>query len=121
MKINRKIGLVILLSIVILSATALAAPVTSYPRGPAEVTNLKANFTAIFNQKAPLNVTFMDKSTGSPTKWSWNFGDKTKTVTTKNAKHTYKKAGKYTVTLTVKDAKKHTSTISKVINLKKTM
>jgi len=119
MKINRKIGLVILLSIVILSATALAAPVTSYPRGPAEVTNLKANFTAIFNQKAPLNVTFLDKSTGSPTKWSWNFGDKTKTVTTKNAKHTYKKAGKYTVTLTVKDAKKNTSTRSKLIIVKK--
>ena len=101
-------------NLILLSATALAA--TSATK-PAE--NLKANFTAIFNQKAPLNVTFLDKSTGSPTKWSWNFGDKTKIVTTKNAKHTYKKAGKYTVTLTVKDAKKHTSKISKVITLKK--
>ena len=120
MKINQKIGLVILLSIVLLSATALAATNTiKGPRGPVETTNLKANFTAIFNQKAPLNVTFLDKSTGSPTKWSWNFGDKTKIVTTKNAKHTYKKAGKYTVTLTVKDAKKNTSTRSKLIIVKK--
>jgi PKD repeat protein len=120
MKINQKIGLVILLSIVLLSTTALAATVTSYPRGPAEVTNLKANFTLTVNAKTPMTVTFLDKSTGSPTSWSWNFGDKTKIVTTKNAKHTYKTAGKYTVTLTVKDSKKHTSTISKVINLKKT-
>jgi PKD repeat protein len=116
MKINRKIGLVILLSIVLLSATALAAT----PLTKTEPV-LKANFTATFNQKAPLNVTFLDKSTGSPTKWSWNFGDKTKTVTTKNAKHTYKKAGKYTVTLTVKDAKKHTDKRSKVIIVKKKM
>ena len=121
MKINGKMGLIILLSIVLLSATALAATNTLVPKGPSEVTKLKANFTAIFNQKAPLNVTFLDKSTGSPTSWSWNFGDKTKIVTTKNSKHIFKKAGKYTVTLTVKDAKKHTSTISKVINLKKKM
>ena len=121
MKISGKAGLIILLSIVLLSATALAATNTMIPKGPAEVTNLKANFTATVNAKTPMTVTFLDKSTGSPTKWSWNFGDKTKIVTTKNAKHTYKKAGKYTVTLTVKDAKKHTSTISKVINLKKKM
>jgi len=116
MKINGKMGLIILLSIVLLSATALAAT----PLTKTEPV-LKANFTATVNAKTPMTVTFLDKSTGSPTKWSWNFGDKTTIVTTKNAKHTYKKAGKYTVTLTVKDAKKHTSTISKVINLKKKM
>ena len=101
-------------NLILLSATALAA--TSATK-PAE--NLKANFTLIVNAKTPMTVTFLDKSTGSPTKWSWNFGDKTKIVTTKNAKHTYKKAGKYTVTLTVKDAKKNTSTRSKLIIVKK--
>ena len=53
--------------------------------------------------KAPLTVKFTDKSTGSLTSWSWNFGDKT-TSTTRNPVHKYTKAGKYTVSLTVKNA-----------------
>jgi PKD repeat protein len=51
----------------------------------------------------PLKVKFTDKSKGSPTSWSWNFGDKN-TSTDKNPVHTYSKAGKYTVSLTVKNA-----------------
>lgn len=51
---------------------------------------------------APLTVTFVDKSTGSPTSWSWNFGDKSTSIYQKS-KHTYSKAGKYTVSLTVKN------------------
>jgi PKD repeat protein len=54
--------------------------------------------------KVPLKVQFTDKSTGSPTSWKWSFGDKTYS-TQKNPAHTYSKAGKYTVTLTVKNAK----------------
>jgi len=50
----------------------------------------------------PLKVKFTDKSTGSPTSWSWNFGDKT-TSTAKSPIHKYTKAGKYTVTLKVKN------------------
>jgi beta propeller repeat protein len=53
--------------------------------------------------KHPLTVKFTDKSTGSPTSWSWNFGDKT-TSTAQNPTHKYTKAGKYTVKLTVKNA-----------------
>ena len=53
--------------------------------------------------KAPLTVTFTDKSTGSPTSWSWNFGDKS-ISTVKNPVYKYNKAGKYTVTLIVKNA-----------------
>ncbi|MGA9190008.1 MAG: PKD domain-containing protein, partial [Methanosarcina sp.] len=52
----------------------------------------------------PLSVAFTDKSTGSPTSWKWTFGDGT-TSTQKNPAHTYSKAGKYTVSLTVKNAK----------------
>jgi beta propeller repeat protein len=55
------------------------------------------------NGKHPLNVKFIDKSTGSPTSWSWNFGDKT-TSAAQNPTHKYTKAGKYTVKLTVKNA-----------------
>ncbi|RPJ74352.1 MAG: PKD domain-containing protein, partial [Alphaproteobacteria bacterium] len=53
---------------------------------------------------APLNVTFTDTSTGSPTSWKWSFGDGTSS-TQKKPVHTYSKAGKYTVSLTVKNAK----------------
>jgi PKD repeat protein len=44
-------------------------------------------------------VSFYDRSTGSPTWWQWNFGDG-KTSGTRNPVHAYGKAGTYTVTLT---------------------
>jgi YVTN family beta-propeller protein len=53
--------------------------------------------------KASLKVRFKDKSTGSPTSWRWNFGDNS-TSTAQNPVHKYKNAGKYTVTLKVKNA-----------------
>jgi parallel beta-helix repeat protein len=49
--------------------------------------------------KAPLTVIFTDISTGTPTKWKWNFGDGT-TSTMQNITHKYSKAGNYTVALT---------------------
>ncbi|MDW5549603.1 PKD domain-containing protein [Methanosarcina sp.] len=53
--------------------------------------------------KSPLDVKFTDKSTGSPKKWKWDFGDGT--ISTKqNPTHKYSKAGKYTVTLKVTNA-----------------
>jgi PKD repeat protein len=48
----------------------------------------------------PLTVVFTDTSSGSPTAWSWNFGDGVNT-TTQNPSHTYSTAGTYSVTLTV--------------------
>ena len=59
--------------------------------------------------KAPLKVGFTDRSTGSPSSWKWSFGDGTYS-TQKNPAHTYNKAGKYTVSLTVKNAKDSDST-----------
>jgi PKD repeat protein len=53
--------------------------------------------------KAPLNVRFTDTSTGSPTSWSWEFGDGT-TATDKNPVHSYTSVGKYTVSLTASNA-----------------
>ena len=49
--------------------------------------------------QAPLTVNFTDLSTGSPTSWSWNFGDGG-TSTLQNPSHTYSAAGQYTVSLT---------------------
>jgi len=49
---------------------------------------------------APLTVVFADLSSGSPTSWSWDFGDGG-TATAQNPGHTYEAAGTYSVTLTV--------------------
>lgn len=68
---------------------------------------------------ASLKVTFTDRSTGSPTSWKWSFGDGTYS-TVKNPVHTYTKAGKYTVSLTVKNAAgSNTKTISGYITVKR--
>jgi PKD repeat protein len=114
-----------LISVILLSAVALAAPAT--PANKTEktiakpvslpVTKLKAAFTVTHILKTPLKVTFTDKSTGLPTKWFWNFGDKSPMVKTKNTTHTYMKAGKYTAKLTVMNAKGQISTASKILTL----
>jgi len=63
-----------------------------------------ANFSSnITSGNSPLNVLFTDTSTGTPTSWSWRFGDGTSS-TAKNPVHKYSKAGKYTVSLTVRNA-----------------
>jgi len=46
---------------------------------------------------------FTDTSTGSPTSWTWDFGDGV-TSTTQNPSHMYTAAGKYTVSLTAANA-----------------
>jgi PKD repeat protein len=48
----------------------------------------------------PFQVSFKDKSTGSPTSWYWNFGDGNSS-TAQNPVHTYYKAGRYSPSLTV--------------------
>jgi len=69
---------------------ALVKPVASFVASPT-------------SGNAPLKVQFTDKSTNSPTSWKWSFGDGTYS-TKKNSAHTYSKAGKYTISLTVKNA-----------------
>jgi len=49
---------------------------------------------------APLTVDFTDLSTGSPTSWSWDFGDGVGTSTAQNPSYTYNDPGTYTVSLT---------------------
>lgn len=69
--------------------------------------------------KIPLKVQFTDKSTNGPTSWKWSFGDGTYS-TSKSPAHTYKKAGKYTVSLTAKNAKgSNTKTMAGYIIAKK--
>jgi PKD repeat protein len=51
----------------------------------------------------PLNVTFTDTTTNSPTSWSWDFGDGS-TSTVQNPSHIYREVGTYTVKLTATNA-----------------
>jgi YVTN family beta-propeller protein len=69
--------------------------------------------------KMPLKVVFKDKSTGMPNSWRWSFGDG-KTSTAKNPVHKYTKVGKYTVSLTVKNAVNcnNTKTVHNYITVK---
>jgi YVTN family beta-propeller protein len=64
------------------------------------VANFSANPTS---GKAPLNVSFTDNSTGTPTAWKWTFGDGTNS-TVKNPTHKYSQEGNYTVKLTATNA-----------------
>ena len=59
-----------------------------------------------FAPVAPISaqaVTFLDTSTGSPTAWSWSFGDGS-TSTEENPTHVYATAGAYTVKLAASDS-----------------
>jgi PKD repeat protein len=93
------LALVTLILFVAASASAVASPVKDI-----SVKSAKAPIAAFYiipSSTIPLTITFMDQSTGSPTSWSWNFGDQT-ISTVQNPIHTYATEGKYTVNLTVK-------------------
>ncbi|MDR7665341.1 PKD domain-containing protein [Methanosarcina sp. Z-7115] len=63
--------------------------------------SLAAAFSAApTSGSAPLSVSFTDNSTGSPTAWTWAFGDGNAS-TEKNPVHTFNKTGLYSVSLTV--------------------
>jgi len=75
----------------IIVKTSVVKPVAAFSASP-------------ISGKAPLKVAFTDTSTGTPTKWIWDFGDGSKSFL-QNPTHKYSKAGVYTVSLTVKNAK----------------
>ena len=64
---------------------------------------LSANFTANnVNICLGSSITFNDISTGSPTSWTWDFGDGNSS-TLQNPTHTYSSDGTYNVSLTISD------------------
>ncbi|MBU8869269.1 MAG: S8 family serine peptidase [Gemmatimonadales bacterium] len=73
-----------------ITVTAPAAPVAAFTGAPTSGTY-------------PLNVVFTDQSTGSPTSWSWTFGDGG-TSTAQNPSYIYTAVGTYTVSLTATSA-----------------
>jgi hypothetical protein len=58
----------------------------------------------------PREVAFLDRSTGRPTSWSWDFGDGSPPDATANPTHVYERPGRYTVTLTVTGAAEQSTT-----------
>lgn len=66
-------------------------------------------------QVSGLTALFADASTGSPTSWTWDFGDGDGISGRKSTQHTYPAAGTYTVTLTVKADSGATSNVRKFI------
>lgn len=66
------------------------------------VTGVKAEFDATPRDgSAPLTVAFTDRSAGSPTGWSWTFGDGT-TSAEQHPRHLYARPGTYEVRLAVR-------------------
>ncbi len=62
------------------------------------------------------SLTFDDASTGTPTSWSWDFGDGV-TATGKNVTHTFKNAGSFNVVLTIGRGSSTASTTPRTFNI----
>ena len=79
--------------------------------------------TSVTSGYAPLSVQFTDKSTGSPSTWSWDFnGDGTAESTVQNPPaYTYTTAGTYTANLTVSNANGSASKTATITVLQTTM
>ncbi len=73
---------------------------------------IKADWEFIEIDRDKRWIQFLDRSTGDITGWHWDFGDGT-TSNEKNPKHIYKKAGEWTVILTV-EGPEGKSVLSKV-------
>ncbi len=84
-------------------APTTSAAVATIPAGPVAPQPPKAGFTADPRAgQLPLTVQFIDTSSGAPTSWQWNFGDGG-TSTEQSPVYTYKAAGSYPVSLTVRN------------------
>jgi len=87
-----------------------------YPSGPPH-----ASFSASPSSgTAPLRVEFMDSSSGSISRWHWDFGDGSKRVITdaSSPSHTYDKPGNYTVRLIVDDTLGRSDSASRTISVR---
>ncbi|HWQ66073.1 MAG TPA: PKD domain-containing protein, partial [Methanospirillum sp.] len=64
--------------------------------------NLTAGFTnSTTTGLLPINVNFLDTSSGNPDRWSWNFGDKSANGTAQQISHSFTASGSYVVTLSI--------------------
>ncbi|MDX1500936.1 MAG: PKD domain-containing protein [Thermoanaerobaculia bacterium] len=84
--------------VVILTASKPESSDSTSQIVPVREDELVASFEATVDD---LTVVFRDTSTGDPTSWFWDFGDRA-TSTQQNPQHTYAREGAYVVTLTVR-------------------
>ncbi len=94
------------------NATTTSDPATKDITVLASTAAFEANVT---EGSIPLTVQFTDKSTGSPTKLDWSFGDGSANSTEKNPIHTYTSQNSYTVALTATYSNGNQSTSTKII------
>jgi formylglycine-generating enzyme required for sulfatase activity len=100
---HRAVAAAVVLAGVALAGCRAASSTSSTP-APPSVPAPSAAFT--FSPASPAvkeTVQFTDGSTGSPTSWSWNFGDGG-TSGVQNPTHAYATSGTFTVTLTAGNA-----------------
>ena len=75
---------------------------------------LTASFSSdVTTGPAPLTVHFMDRSTGNPTGWQWDFGDGSSS-TRQDPTYTFQTPGTYNVTLTVTDGYESSTASSEI-------
>jgi PKD repeat protein len=104
MNSKRKFLALSLIWTMLLSITPIIATTATASSGNS-TGNLTVSFTAnVTNGTAPLTVSFTSNCTGNPTNFKWAFGDGTYSDQKWTALHTYAKAGKYDVSLTVSNA-----------------
>lgn len=79
---------------------------------PSAISAPVSNFVAsVTSGRAPLSVQLIDRSTGNPTSWHWEFGDNA-TSSDQDPTHTYQTEGTYDVTLNVSNTE-GTDTLTK--------
>ena len=77
--------------------------VSTSKQHPFPLPRLQTSAVLPLSGAAPMDVTFADLSTNSPTSWSWSFGDGNYS-TVRNPVHTYTNPGNYTVSLTASNS-----------------
>ncbi len=147
MKLMQTISGIVLISVILLSVTTIAAlaneytntDTTTYDTNMSDSTTMKsypevvapnliAAFTATHDPNRPLTIGFNDESIGEPvpyiwgTKYGlmeyfWGFGDNTTSIE-KNPVHPFKEPGRYKVYLRLKNAEGQVSKAVMFINVK---
>jgi PKD repeat protein len=101
-----------------LSGERAAGEINTDTGGPPAAGTPTANYSpSVTSGGSPLDVTFTDLSSDSPTGWSWDFGD-TGTSSAQNPIHQYTTVGTYTVSLTATNSNgSHTRVLPNVISV----
>ena len=87
------------------STTSSCSPMTALSQGGCGINAPLVKFSADKTSGcAPLTVQFTDESSGSPTGYTWDFGDGSAASTEVNPSHTYTTAGTFSVKLIVENS-----------------